>query len=151
MRVPAFLVSLVLLVLIPAVSASATPPETITIDTYRERGSPGTFSLSGVITDSGTFTTANLVFSGIGAPNFLIIHATYEFVGSLGTFILRTQITETLTADPNVLTGNGNWVILSGTGAYEGLNAQGEITGVTDENLEPDVFIRLYTGKAHSD
>ncbi len=130
MRAVMGLSCLLVLALIPAMPASAAQPEAVTIATVRERGLPGTFLASGVISDSGTFTSLKVATSAAGAPTFLIVHATYEFVGSLGTFTLENQIKETVTADPNVFLGAGTWVILSGTGAS-------------------DLFIRTYTGTAH--
>ena len=142
---------LVVLALMPAAPASATKPEAVTIETSRLRGAPGSFSATGGIVDAGMFTTLNVIPSAAGAPAFLIIHATYEFVGELGTFVIRTQIKETATDDPNVFTGEGVWVVLSGTGAYANLHAEGAVIGVTDENAEPDLFVRTYTGTAHVD
>jgi hypothetical protein len=151
MQVVVLVLSLIVLEFIPAAPASATQPEAVTIETSRLRGSPGTFSATGGIVDAGTFTTLNVHPSAAGAPAFLIIHATYEFVGERGTFVMRTQITEMATADPNVFTGEGAWVVLLGTGDYANLHAQGTVTGVTDENAEPDRFVRTYTGIAHVD
>ena len=143
--------SVIVTLLLPAAGALATTPESVTIETLRLRGSPGTFTATGGIEDAGTFTTLDVHPSAAGAPEFLIIHATYEFVGELGTFTMRIQIKETVTADPNVLTGTGVWVILSGTGAYAKLHAEGTVSGMTDENPEPDLFDRTFTGKAHVD
>jgi hypothetical protein len=71
---------------------------------------------------------SSFTFSAVGAPNFVIVHVTQWFDGALGTFTLRADITETATADPNVLTDKGTWAILNGTGAYETLRGQGQLT-----------------------
>lgn len=151
MRPVVLSLSLIVLALIAAAPAAATQPVPVTIETSRLRGAPGTFSATGGIEDAGTFTTLQVHASAAGAPTFLIIHATYEFVGAHGTFTIRLEIKETATTDPNVLTGEGVWVVLRGTGAYANLHAEGSITGVVDENAEPDVFVRTYTGIAHVD
>ena len=143
--------SFIVTLLLPVAGALATQPEAVTIETSRLRGSPGVFTATGGIEDAGTFTTLDVHASAAGAPTFLIVHATYEFVGEHGTFTMRLQIKETVTADSNVFTGNGVWVILSGTGAYASLHAEGTVSGVTDENPEPDLFDRTFTGKAHVD
>jgi hypothetical protein len=151
MRTVLMSLSLIVLAFIPAAPASASQPEAVTIETSRLRGAPGTFSATGGIEDAGTFTTLNVHASAAGAPTFLIIHATYEFVGERGTFTIRLQIKETATADPAVLTGQGAWVVLRGTGAYANLHAEGTVTGVVDERAEPALFVRTYTGNAHVD
>ena len=62
--------------------ASASQGEAVTIETEKPFGpTPGTFSVSGAFSDSGTFTNT-IVFSGIGAPTFGILHVTSEFEGS---------------------------------------------------------------------
>src|SRR5690349_18778171 len=87
------LLSLILVVfaLMVAEPVSATQPEAVTIETSRLRGAPGSFSATGGIVDAGTFSTLSVHPSAAGAPAFLIIHATYEFVGERGTFVIRTQ------------------------------------------------------------
>ena len=85
----------------------------------------------------------------MGAPTFGITNLTAQFEGSLGTFTLRANIKETLTADPNVLTDNGTWSILDGTGAYENLHGQGEVTGTADDNQ--NLISRTYAGTVHFD
>jgi hypothetical protein len=129
-------------------TALTTQPVAVTIDTSRLRGSLGDFSASGGISDAGTFTVEIQHFSAAGAPTFLIVHATYAFAGTHGTFTMRVRIKDTFTADPNVLTGEGTWEILGGTGAYAGLQGQGKVTGVLDETEEPALFLRTFTGIA---
>ena len=45
------------------------------------------------------------------------------------------------------MTDAGNWVVLDGTGAYEGLHGTGVVTGTSDENQ--DLIARTYTGTVH--
>jgi hypothetical protein len=145
------LAAILLLEAAAAGPASATRPEAVTIATTRFRGLPGAFTASGAFTDTGSITTRSVHISAVGAPDFLIVHAVYEFAGSLGTFCVRVEIKETLTADPFVLVGGGAWVVTSGTGAYANLHAEGEVSSLVDEHTEPALFLRTYTGRAHVD
>ena len=72
------------------------------------------------------------------------VHVTQRFDGTLGTFTLRAAITETATQDPNVLTDDGTWAIIDGTGAYETLEGRGRITGTADDTV--DLISRTYSG-----
>jgi hypothetical protein len=150
-RVLVLLAAFAALQVTAAGSASATRPEAITLATSRFQGSPGVFTASGAISDTGSFTTRSVVFSAIGAPTFLIVHAVYEFTGTAGTFVVRTEIIETLTADPYVLIGHGTWVVEDGTGAYANLHARGEVTSLVDDHFDPGLFLRTYTGSAQLD
>ncbi len=145
----ALVTALILLTLPLAPAAAASKGTSVTIETQKPFGpSPGTFSASGAITDSGTFVNSSFVFSGVGAPTFTIVHAKQVFDGALGTFTLTANIKETVTADPNVLTDEGTWAIVDGTGAYKDLHGrQGEITGTADDNT--NVISRTYTGDVH--
>jgi hypothetical protein len=150
MRRVALVICLLALPLPLAQAASASQRDAVTIETEKPFGPlPGTFSASGAISDSGTFANTSIVFSAIGAPTFGITHVTAQFEGSLGTFTLRATIKETLTADPNVLTDTGTWSILDGTGAYEHLRGQGEVTGTADDNQ--NLISRTYAGTVHFD
>jgi len=147
--------ALVVITCVVAASSSrsswASPPQDVTIATIRYRGSPGTFTATGAIADSGSFSTLDLHFGGIGAPDFLLVHATLLFEGSEGSFTLKMQLKESATSDPNVLSGHGTWEVISGTGAYADLHAGGTVDGITDETVEPALFDRTYTGSAHFD
>jgi hypothetical protein len=128
-------------------NAAAATPQSITIDTTKPRGPfRGTWTASGLLTDGGSFHTVSLTVSAVGAPAFQITHVTYVFEGQHGTFTLEAQITETLTADPSVLTDDGTWLIKSGTGAYATLHGQGNVLGTVDEHQ--NVITRTYSGMA---
>jgi hypothetical protein len=130
--------------------AGATPPQALSITATKPTGQfPGTWSASGVIADAGTFHTLDIHFSAAGAPDFQITHVTFEFDSPRGTFSLEAQIKETLTADPNILTDEGNWVIRDGTGAYAGLHGQGGIVGTVNEHI--NVIDRTFSGNAQID
>jgi hypothetical protein len=125
-------------------------PQTVTIATDRFRDAPGDFTATGAVEDSGEFTVEVQHFGGIGAPTFLIIDAIYSFAGALGAFTMRVRIKDTFNPDdPALLTAEGTWVVLSGTGAYDRLHARGTLTGTLDEHAEPAHFLRTFTGAAH--
>ena len=117
----------------------------VTIETRKPFGpSPGTFSSTGAIAESGTFLNSSVILEDVDAPDFVTVHVTQRFDGALGTFTLRAAITETATEDPNVLTDDGTWAIIDGTGAYEALQGRGRVTGTADDNL--DLISRTYSG-----
>ena len=140
-------VGLALLGALPVAStAAASAPTPVTIQTQKPFGpAPGTFSATGAISDSGTFANVRRTIGGIGAPTFLINHLEQRFEGAFGSFTLRAEIKETLTADPFVLTGEGTWAVLDGTGAYATLRGHGTVTGTADEHT--GVITRVYTGR----
>lgn len=132
-----------------ATVAAATPPQSVTIETTKLKGSPvpGTWTASGLLADAGTFHALSIHFSASGAPTFQVTHVTYEFDSPNGTFTLQAQITETLTADPNILTDDGPWMIQGGTGAYATLHGHGQVAGTVNENT--NLITRTYSGDAH--
>ena len=48
-----------------------------------------------------------------------------------------------------MLTDQGTWVVRDGTGAYESLRGDGDVTGTADDNS--GVISRTYTGTVHFD
>lgn len=117
----------------------------LTIETRKPFGpSPGIFSSSGAISESGTFLNSSVIFEEVDAADFVTVHVTQRFDGALGTFTLRAAITETATEDPHVLTDDGTWVIIDGTGAYDALQGRGRVSGTADDNL--DRISRTYSG-----
>lgn len=115
------------------------------IETRKPFGpAPGTFASTGAIAESGTFTNSSVILEDADATDAVSVHITQRFDGALGTFTLRAAITETATEDPHVLTDDGTWVIIDGTGAYEALHGRGRVTGTADDNL--DVISRSYSG-----
>jgi hypothetical protein len=145
MRKAALAIVLAVLPLAVAATAVASPPTPVTIETQKPFGpAPGTFSASGGISDAGSFANVSRKASALGAPTFLINHLQQRFEGVFGTFTLEAQIKETVTQDPNVLTGEGTWALLDGTGAYATLRGRGTVTGTADDNT--GVITRTYTG-----
>ena len=133
-----------------ASATSATPSQQVTITTSKAPGPvPGTFTASGAFADSGAINNLSFRISAIGAPTFLVSHITILFTGAEGTFTLKTQITETLTSDPNVLVDEGTWTIIAGTGAYERLHGQGTVVGTVDDTV--GLITRTFEGDVHFD
>jgi hypothetical protein len=122
--------------------------DAVTIETRKPFGpSPGIFSSTGAISESGTFLNSSLIFEDLDGSDFVTVQVTQRFDGALGTFTLRAAITETATHDPNVLADDGAWVIIDGTGAYETLQARGRVTGTVNDRL--DLISRTYSGAVH--
>jgi hypothetical protein len=120
----------------------------VTIETHKPFGPlPGIFSSSGAIPESGTFLNSSVIFGDVGASDLVTVHVTQRFDGALGTFTLHAAITETATEDPNVLTDDGTWEIIDGTGAYETLQGRGRVMGTADETR--DLVSRIYSGTVH--
>ena len=107
-----------------AAAAAASPRDSVVIDLDTVIGSGvGTWEASGAIDDAGTF-----VFSSVHARgNFTqvrTVHIVIEFTGAEGTFTARLQ-TRIGIEPACVWPDNGHWVIVSGTGAYDGLKGTG--------------------------
>jgi hypothetical protein len=143
-----FLAGVVLAVLTQPVVAG--PPATVTIETTRQ-GPVGSFESSGAISDSGTFAVTQPAFGGPGPGTFVIVHATETFTGTDGTFTLVRTLRVTWGADPAVRIINGNWVVISGTGAYENLQAHGTVSGTVQGFPPSEVFTLTYTGTVDHD
>lgn len=143
-RIVLFL-GLIVLPLPLATAAAASQRDEVTIETQTPFGpSPGTFAATGAMSDAGKFFNSSFAFGGLGAPNFVSVHVTQTFDGTLGTFTLRADVKEIATEDPNVLSDDGTWAVVDSTGAYEALQGQGRVTGTADDNI--DVISRTYTG-----
>lgn len=104
---------------------SAGAPEPIVVDLQSEIGSGvGTFQASGAIEDEGTFMFTSAFIGGLPSQNVVSVHIRLEFTGSDGTFTAQLQTVLTLTPGCE-WPDHGHWVILSGTGAYQGLRGTG--------------------------
>ena len=119
--------------------------DAVTIETRKPFGpSPGTFSATGAIVESGTFLNSSVILGCVDASDSVTVDVTQRFQGALGTFTLRAAISETATDDPRVLSDHGSWVVIDGTGAYETLQGRGRVTGTADDNH--DLISRTYNG-----
>ena len=117
----------------------------VAIRTHKPFGpSPGIFSSTGALPESGTFLNSSVLLEGARSSHCVTVHVTQRFAGTRGTFTLHAEITETATEDPHVLDDDGTWVIIDGTGAYEALQGRGRVTGTVDESR--DLISRTYSG-----
>jgi hypothetical protein len=140
----------VVVVALPAitVSASASGDRPVTITTSKPFGPvAGTFSVSGAFGDSGEMENLSRIASAFGAPAFAGSHLTILFTGANGTFTIKAQILETVTADPLILTDTGTWTVIAGTGAYAHLHGTGTISGTADDTV--NLITRVYVGSVH--
>lgn len=157
MRKFAFLFTVISLVLVafPAVAETNAPPEPITLEGPSFFPSPtnpghGSFEATGPICESGSFE--DLI--GFAAPHHpvepgfnLKIYRQYICDDQSGTFVMKLEVRVDNRRWPTF-----NWLVIDGTGAYEGLHAngsgyaagpifdgEGNVIGVMD----------VYEGKAH--
>ena len=149
-RLMVVLAVMVLAVTATTVSAAASSQQPITITTSKPFGPvAGTFSVSGAVAHSAQMRNPVAHGEWIRAPTFLGSHLTILFIGANGTFTIKAQIVETVTADPMVLTDTGSWTIIAGTRAYVDLEGVGIISGTADDNL--DLIRRTYMRSVHFD
>ena len=113
-----------------ASTAIASPRDILMIDTTKPLGpSPGQFSTSGVFVESGSFFTEQRIVSALPAPFGVVTHLRLRFEGQNGTFTIRVEIMETVTANPNALYGTG------------------DVEGTVDDAA--NLITREYTGLVH--
>jgi hypothetical protein len=145
-----------------ALPAAAAPPQDVTISsTFVAVGdltagtTTGTFSISGAITDGGALT-GDYRFAGLGhlktgSPN--AIDADQTLAGEQGAISIAIVGLYGPFVD-GVTTGEGRWVIVGGTGAYEDLNGEGTWTATADfraafAGAGPPVVVHTDTGQVH--
>lgn len=130
--------------MLPApVQATAPEPLTITADMW----------LTGETTAAGSFTVSGLFSDGGAAyEEFFIagntIHGVKTLTSSAGTITIKFQAQLTWTS-PTTGTAEGQFVIVSGTGAYEKLHGVGKTYAALD--LASYHISATYSGKAHFD
>lgn len=175
MKKVVLLMLLLILALVVAIPAGATPPEDIVIHStshysFFDFANPtGTWDSSGVVESSGKLEDVPVHFGagwphGIGFKNAHVIEVISD---DNGTITIRSIITgveweyfdnEACASNPffqrdEQFKGSGNWVILSGTGAYKNLHGQGNLMSSGDvscENMTMDI-VTTYEGMAHFD
>ena len=75
----------------------------VTIETRKPFGpSPGTFSSTGAIPESGTFTNSSVIFEDIDVSGSVTVHLTQRFDGTLAYQSLQGRGRVTGTADDNL-------------------------------------------------
>lgn len=99
----------------------------------------GTFSIAGAISDSGLATATFTITPRGGDRGF--IDGDHVLQGSHGTLVVRTHALVYPLGDPRVLV-EGRWVVVSGTGAYEGAQGGGSVRAVGDFTTGTATIIR---------
>lgn len=165
MRKTAIVVVLLVLVLVMVGPAGATPPETLEITsasnyTFADFYNPtGTWHSEGLIETDGELE-AVLSHFGAGWPpgkGFQTAHIVEVYGDAHGSITIQSHTTGVeWTYDGPYLQhfeGSGQWVILSGTGAYEDLHGQGTISIVGDADFGAGTMVveATYSGQAHFD
>ena len=144
------LLTAVMASLVITCAAAASERQAITISTLKPLGPAlGTFSTIGAFSDFGNLVTVNRNVSALPSPFGVVTHLVLRFEGQQGTFTIRTQITETVTADPNIFANEGTWVIVDGTGAYSTLHGTGQMEGTVNDAA--NLITRFFTGLVHFD
>jgi len=141
-----------------AVPASAAPPEDVSfVVTVTLAGdltastTSGTFTMTGAIVDSGSESGEGR-FAGLGhlktgEPNSL--HSEMTLAGQDGTIELQLVGLYGQLPAPSA-TGEGRWIVIGGTGAYEDLHGEGSWTAVATFGAGgPPVVVFTATGQVH--
>lgn len=102
----------------------------------------GTWSASGGINDSGTSVEPTVNFVGNGQ-----LHIVRDVTGSQGTFTLRLDSTLVAIEPDGSHVFSGQWVVISGTGAYADLHGQGTRSAVVTNGVVTETL----TGTVHYD
>lgn len=130
---------------------AAAQPQPVSIVAHTERGCPTpascVFILTGAITDRG-MTTTDLIHAG-GLPSPVVGTAQYlkTFFGGTGSLTIRLNSMIMSTNNPTLWHEQGDWVIVSGTGAYAGLLGEGSESGIRD--FAHNSLTAVYTGQVH--
>jgi hypothetical protein len=90
----------------------------------------GTFVMSGAVDDSGTSTVSNLALAPIGNSGLMRLSGDQTYVGSKGTIVTRFE-GQAFGELPHQV-GRGRIEIVSGTGAYAGLEGRARFLIVVD-------------------
>jgi len=119
--------------------ASASPPEEVVITfdlviTVPGSAAEGTFVATGAMEDSGT---VDETFRWTDDGN---LQGTMVLTGAEGTITLRFQLGDA-----------GQFVIKSGTGAYENIHGVGTVEASTDVTVWPFTIDATFAGTVHID
>ncbi len=142
-------VPLVFSVLVVSVAGAAGPPQPITVQIQKPTGPghPGTFSVAGAIADSGSVTTDAFALTAGPSPHTEVPHITQTLHGQAGEITVKMEIQVSGTSDPAIAIEDGNWQVVSGTGAYATLHGAGDESAVVDENAGQNT--RTLEGTSH--
>jgi hypothetical protein len=126
----------------PSTSASASTP--VTIQSRVDLATfTGTWTASGGINDSGTLVEPRVNFVANQQ-----LHIVRDVTGALGTFTLGLQSTATPRLPDGSRDFTGQWVVITGTGAYANLHGVGTRVAVADKN---GIVTETLTGEVHYD
>lgn len=132
-------------------AAAAAQPQAVSIAAHTVRACPDEFSCtfvaSGAIVDSGSISTELIRATALPAPVVGTAHYVRTFVGHSGSLTIRLQTIIGPTDVPWLWHEEGQWVVISGSGAYAGLMGDGRESGTRDfANQSLDV---VYEGQLH--
>ncbi len=109
----------------------------------------GTWSASGAISDSGTFSFVPFApFGGGGSPVFTG-HAIVTLTGQDGAIRFRIEVLFSSANDPDVFGSTGKFVFLGGNGLYSGIKGDGRESGST--NISTGTEVNDLQGELHFD
>src|SRR5262245_21806108 len=96
------------------------PPQFVTIQMLFLPGHPPslTWSSTGWINDSGTWTDDGYKWAAVPSPVVGTLHQDVTLQGFQGTLKIQFQGVVTLGPGPGVMTCAGHWTVLGGTGGY---------------------------------
>jgi hypothetical protein len=154
MRAKRCSIVVVLVALLAAVPAQASPPQPVTFDLHARVTGPSTIAgdwqATGALSDAGTYTES-FRFAGGSATMPRTVHTQKLLIGANGTLQLRA-VAVNVWLSPTLLTFKaGNWRIVSGTGAYQDLHAGGTpaVTADSFADLGTGVVDMEHVGRAH--
>lgn len=128
------------LALVAAAPSAATAPEPVRFELNGLITGPnsiqGSFVASGAVNDSGAW---NETFRFSGET----VHIVKTLTGAAGTITIRVEAVAVPTSPTMLTFRGGNWIVVSGTGAYADLRAVGTPAG------GPGSFADLATGVVH--
>jgi hypothetical protein len=147
------IIEMIMNVLAPVGTASATPPQPVRIENLVDFSDPDgvtEFSATGgIICESGTAQSTpharHFVFAGNSGRHERILVGKH-MTCSDGTFELLVRVR----LDLETFNTKGKWTVGKGTGAYAGLHGVGEIVGTRQDNGGFNApILDVYTGKIH--
>jgi hypothetical protein len=144
----AVIIEMMVSVLAPVGTASATPPQPVRIDNPVDSFDPGSVTqfvaTGGIVCESGTAESTVLVFRNTGRHERIVARKDMTCNDGTGTFDLLVRVK----LDLETFDTEGHWSVVTGTGAYVGLHGGGKIVGTRQD---PGGFgapiLDVYTGK----
>lgn len=125
-------------------------PVTVTISKGFGDFTPGAFSASGGIADSGAFQLIDAHDTALFSPVVGTSHDAFTLTGAQGTITMKSETLFSLVCfDPLVFGQDGHWRIVGGTGDYADLKGEGDYHKLIDVT-QGQITITL-TGLVHSE